>query len=62
MGGDEVTAAKPTDRQCLGCRVPIVAGTLTCFKCWLRLPLELRQMKPGLVRTRAMAEWFRINP
>ena len=51
----------PTARRCIGCKWPIVAGTLTCFKCWLRLPLNLREMKPGLARARAMADWFRSN-
>ena len=53
--------AKPTDRQCLRCKVPVMPGKVACFTCWYRLPLAVRELR-GLEMGRAAAEWFRDNP
>jgi hypothetical protein len=51
-----------TERKCLGCTLPIPRERLTCSGCWWRLPLEVRNMAPGLARARTAAEWFKDNP
>jgi len=52
----------PTWRTCLGCTLSIPRDRIACSRGWWRLPLEVRNLVPGLTRTRTAAEWFKDNP
>jgi hypothetical protein len=56
---------RPTERRCLGCHAPVIMRHVTCFKCWFRLPLELRE-RLGMGRSVTAAAdtvlWFKNNP